>query len=106
MNNNEQAIQDLLSCFKEFDCLPFNPASPALQLLQSAIPATPELIQDFKKAKQDGETQLKVFMDEHIYSKEKSIHNCIKRNSRLTFAKIPLKKVTGEVMKEKWRAGH
>ena len=29
--------------------------------LQSAIPATP---QDFKKVKQDGEAQLKIFMDE------------------------------------------
>ena len=59
-NSDEQAIQDLLSCFKEYNCLPFNPAS---QTLQSAIPAMPELIQDFKKAKQDGEAQLKVFME-------------------------------------------
>ena len=29
MCRDEQAIQDLLSCFKEFDCFPFDPASPA-----------------------------------------------------------------------------
>jgi len=40
-------------------------------------------------------------MDERIYSKEKSIHDRIKRNSHLTFAKIPLKKVTGEAIKMK-----
>ena len=36
-------------------CFPFDPASPALRPLQLAIPATPELILDFKKATQDGE---------------------------------------------------
>ena len=98
---DEQAVQDLISCFKEFDCFPFDPASPALRTLQSAIPATPELIQDFKKAKQDGETQLKIFMDERIYSKEKSIHDRIKRNSRLAFTEIPLRKASGEALKMK-----
>ena len=101
MCRDEQAVQDLISCFKEFDCFPFDPASPALQTLQSAIPATPELIRDFKKAKQDGGTQLKVFMDERIYSKEKSNHDHIKRNSCLTFAKFPLRKVSGEALKMK-----
>ena len=101
MCRDEQAVQDMISCIKEFDCFPFNLASPALRTLQSAIPATLELIRDFKKAKQDGETQLKVFMDEHIYSKEKSNHDHIKRNSRLTFAKFPLRKVSGETQKMK-----
>ena len=101
MCRDEQTVQDLISCFKEFDSFPFDPASPALRTLQSAIPATPELIRDFKKAKQYGETQLKVFMDERIYSKEKSNHDHIKRNSRLTFAKFPLRKVSGEALKIK-----
>jgi len=61
MSRDEQAVQDLI-CFKEFNCFSFDPASSALRTLQSAIPATPKLIQDFKKAKQDGEAQLKVFM--------------------------------------------
>jgi len=43
MNRDEQAVQNLISCFKT---------------LQSAISATPKLIQDFKRAKQDGEAQL------------------------------------------------
>ena len=71
MCRDEQAVQDLISCFKEFDCFPFDPASPALRTLQS------------------------VFMDKRIYSKEKSIHDHIKRNSSLTFAKFPLRKVSG-----------
>ena len=40
-------------------------------------------------------------MDERIYSKEKSIHDRIKRNSHLTFAKFPLRKVSGEALKMK-----
>ena len=64
MSRDEQAIQDLISCFKGFDCFPFDPVSPTLRTLQSTIPATPELIQDSKKAKQDGEAKLKIFMDE------------------------------------------
>jgi hypothetical protein len=40
-------------------------------------------------------------MDERIYSKEKSIHDSIKRNSRLTSAKISLRKVSGDALKIK-----
>ena len=43
MSRDEQAIQDLISCFKEFDCFPFDPASPTLRTIQSAIPAVPDL---------------------------------------------------------------
>jgi len=70
MCRDGQAIQDLISCFNEFDCFPFDPASFALRILQSAILATPEPIRDLEKAKQDGEIQLKNFMDERIYSKD------------------------------------
>ena len=76
-------------------CFPFDPAPPALRTLQLAIPATPELILDIKKAKQDGETQpIKIFMDEHIYSKEKSINDHIKRNLHITFVWIPPTKLS------------
>ena len=79
--------KDLISCIDEFGCFPFNPASPNLRTLQSAIPASTELVHDFATAKADGESKLKEFMDERVYSKKKSLHDRIKRNSRLTFAK-------------------
>ena len=41
------------------------------------------------------------FMDERIYSKEKSIHDRIKQNSHLMFAEIPLQKVSEEALKMK-----
>ena len=101
IRRDEQAVQDLVSCFREFDCFPFDPASPTLRTLQSAIPAPPELIRDFNTAQQDGESRLKAFMDERIYSKQKSIHDRIKRNSRLTFSNAPVSKSTGEILKVK-----
>ena len=58
MSRDEQAIQDLISCLKEFNCFPIDPASPAQRSLQLAIRATHELIQDFNK--QNGEAQLKL----------------------------------------------
>ncbi|CAB3976667.1 Hypothetical predicted protein [Paramuricea clavata] len=100
MCKDEQAVQDLIACIKEFDCFPFDVSSPNLRTLQSAIPAPTEMIRDFQTAKQDGETKLKEFMDECVYSKEKSLYDRIKRHSRLTFAKAPTTK-TGEVLKVK-----
>jgi hypothetical protein len=53
----ESVICDLIiTMLQGVDCFPLDPASPALRTLQSAIPATPEFIRDFKKAKHDGET--------------------------------------------------
>ena len=59
---DEQAVQDLILCIREFDCFPFDPTSPTLRTLQSAIPAPAALIRDFNAAKKDGESQLKAFM--------------------------------------------
>ena len=54
---DEQAVQDI-SCVEEFDCYPFDAASPTLRILQSDIPASPELIRHFLTARQDGESKL------------------------------------------------
>ena len=40
-------------------------------------------------------------MDKRVYSKEKSVYDHIKRNSRLTFANVPVSKTTGENFKTK-----
>ncbi len=40
-------------------------------------------------------------MDERVYSKDKSLHDRIKRSSRLTFDNIPANKATGEDWKVK-----
>ena len=48
---DEQAVQDLILCMREFGCFPFDPALPILRTLQSA---PPELIHDFQTAREDG----------------------------------------------------
>ncbi|MES9882370.1 MAG: hypothetical protein ABW185_15975 [Sedimenticola sp.] len=101
MRVDEQAVQDLVSCIREFDCFPFDPASPALRTLQSAIPAPPKLVLDFSTAKQDGEMKLKTFMDERVYSKDKSLHDRIQRSNRHTFANTTADKATGGDLKVK-----
>ena len=99
MRIDEQAVRDIISCIREFDCFPFDPASPTLRTLQSAILASPELIRDFKTAKQDGESKLNTFMDEHVYAKERSLYDPIKHRKRLTFANAPVNKSVGENLK-------
>ena len=47
MHVYEQAVQNIISCVEEFVCYPFDAASSTLRTLQSAIPASPELIRDF-----------------------------------------------------------
>ena len=98
---DEQALQDLILCMREFGCFPFDPALPILRPLQSAIPAPPELIRDFQTAREDGELRLETFLEERVYTKERSLHDRVKRNSRLTFANTPISKVTGENLKLK-----
>ena len=101
MRIDEQAVRDIISCIREFDCFPFDPASPTLRTLQSAIPASPELIRDFKTAKQDGESKLNTFMDEHVYAKERSLYDPIKHRKQLTFANAPVNKSVGENVKKR-----
>ena len=56
--------------------------------LQSAIPAPAnavDVVRDFTTAKRDGESNLKEFVEERVYSKHMSVQDCIKRHSSLTF---------------------
>ena len=58
MQQDEQCVQDLITCMNEFDSFPFDPASPTLRTLQSAMPASDELTADFNSAHADGEKKL------------------------------------------------
>ena len=91
---DEQLIQDLLQCVEEFDCNPFDAASPTLRTLQSAIPASQKLIDDLKTAFIDGETKLQKFLDERIYSRIISFHATVERSGRLTFANDEIKTIS------------
>jgi len=75
MRQDEQCVRDLVSCIDEFDTFPFNPASTALRTLQSAMPASDELVADFKSAHAAGEEKLAIFLQERVFSKNTSLHS-------------------------------
>ena len=53
MRKDEQTIQDIEACMKEFDAEPFDIYSPTLRSLQSGLVASPELVSDLKTALSD-----------------------------------------------------
>ncbi len=87
MREDEQCVQDLIACLNEFDSFPFDPASLTLRTLQSAMPASDNLIVDFNSAHAAGEKKLTSFLEERVFSKCTSLHARVPLNKRLTFAK-------------------
>ena len=69
MKKGEQVVQNLLNFISEFECFPFDPATPTL--IQSAIPALDKLI---------------AFLEEYIFAKVKSLFDSVPKNKCLTFA--------------------
>lgn len=102
MRKDEQAVQDISSCLNEFECDPFDLTNQKLRSLQSGIPASDALGVDLASAKKDGESKLKEFLDERIYSKMKSLNDRIPRSKRKNFSTQELKAMaTGENQKGK-----
>jgi len=101
MESDEQAIQDLNACFEEFECDPFDLATPTLRTLQSGIAAPEHLVADFQSALNDGEEKLNSFMEGRVYSKSKNLQDRIHRSSRLNFEKARSTKQTPEDKKIK-----
>jgi hypothetical protein len=101
MREDEQCVQDLTACMLEFNSFPFDHSSPTLRTLQSAMPASAELVADFNSAQSTGEEKLTSFMRERVFSKNTSLHAPVPLNKRLTFAKMPDKEKPGEELKAK-----
>ena len=83
----------------EFDLFPFTPASPTLRTLESAMPASSQLVADFNSAHAAGEIKLAGFLRERVYSKTTSLHARVPLSKRLTFAKEPCTENTKENLK-------
>ncbi|MPC31492.1 hypothetical protein E2C01_024783 [Portunus trituberculatus] len=64
MKKDEQAVQDLQHCMKEFSTEPFGKSSPSLRSLQSGLVASPQLVQHFNTAFQDGQDQVETLLNE------------------------------------------
>ena len=83
-------MQNISDCLKEFGTDPFDQSNTQLRSLQSGIPASKELVNDFKTAKSDGEKWVKDFSERCIYSKQGSLKEKIPNSKRLNFAKQEL----------------
>ena len=81
-------MQDLISCLHEFEAYPFDISLPALRTLQSAIPASAELVKDFRSAHSKGEEKGTKFLQESKFSKATSIHATVSLSKRLAFANM------------------
>ncbi len=99
LRQDEQCVQDLIACMQEFDSFPFNIASPTLRTLQSAMPASSQLVADFNSAHAAGEMKLAGFLKERVYSKTTSLHAHVPLSKRLTFAKEPCTEKAKENLK-------
>ena len=99
MREDEQCVQDLVTCMQEFKAFPFDASSPTLRTLQSAMPASDELIADFNSAHAAGERKLNNFLRDRVFSKNTSIHAPVPLSKRLTFAKMPDIEKPGEKLK-------
>ena len=86
MKRDERAVQDIESCLEEFDTKPFDESNPALRTLQSAIVASNVLIEDLKKAINEGDEQIELYLKERVYTKNSSLRDTITRNKRMDFA--------------------
>ena len=75
----------------EFDSFLFDPASPTLRILQSAMHASDKFV-----ACAAGEDKLTSFLRERVFSKNASLHASVPLSKRLTFAKEPGTKKPGE----------
>ena len=91
---DEESVQNIVECFKEYGSYPFDPDNQELRTLQSGVLASQELVDDFKRANDDGEKQLESMLEERVYSKQKSLHARIKKMNRKSFANASTTKVS------------
>ncbi|KAK1880410.1 U3 small nucleolar RNA-associated protein 10 [Dissostichus eleginoides] len=101
MREDEQCVQDLVECMHEFDTFPFDTASTSLRTLQSAMPASDELVADFNSAHAAGEKKLTHFLEERVFNKNTSLHAPVPLCKRLTFAKALSKEKPSDELKAK-----
>ena len=92
---DEEVVQDLLSCFSEFESNPFDLVSPSLRTLESGIKASPDVLMDLKTALRDGREDLESLFRDRVFSKESSLFAHTSRKKRKTFAKQLLENNSG-----------
>ena len=75
---DELGVQDIDACIVDFNCDPFDPENVQLRSRQSGQLVSKEVEDDLLSAYEDGETKVKEFFEEHIFTriKEWGISKC------------------------------
>ena len=75
---DELGVQDIDACIVDFNCDPFDPENVQLHSRQSGQLVSKEVEDDLLSAYEDGETKVKEFFKEHIFTriKEWGISKC------------------------------
>ena len=83
---DNSAVCEIISLFDEWECNPFNKEQQQLRSLQSGQLANEDLVHDFENAHHDGEQIVLKYLQERLFSNEKSIYYRLPKNKRRTFA--------------------
>ena len=68
---DELRVQDIDACIADFNCDPFDPENVQLRSLQSGQLVSKEIEDDLLSAYKDGETKVKEFFEERIFTRIK-----------------------------------
>ena len=99
MKKDEQAVQDLHACIKDFDAEPFDISQPTLRSLQSGLVASIGLVHDLTTAPSDGRAQVETLLQERVFRKIKPLTATIHRNKRRNFTTEQISSSSGGPMK-------
>ena len=80
--HDEQGVQDLDKCISEFECDPFEEMRPTLRSFQSGTMASDQHVHDLDTAHKDGESLVKSFFKERMFTNVKNFDDTDHRNSR------------------------
>ena len=104
---DELGVQDIDACIVDFNCDPFDPENVQLRSLQSGQLVSKEVEDDLLSAYEDGETKVKEFFEEHIFTriKECGISKCNRKtflndnnNKKVSVAKCKTAQMENDAM--------
>jgi hypothetical protein len=70
MKKDEQVVQDLIECMKDYKADPFDTSMPTLRSLQSALVASATLLHDFQTAFYVGIAQVEALLQERVFTNQ------------------------------------
>ena len=79
--------------------IPFDISSPKLKSLQSGLGTSPRHVHDFKTALVDGKFQVKILLQERVFTKTRPLSATIHKHKRQTFAYVQIWSPSGAVLK-------